>query len=195
MCFSFFKSNNNNNNNQSNNNPAPVIKTNSNSNSQTFQFGGIPSSLGEFQSLPEASLDTPFKAAALTVLALCAFVNNKEASFEMLDFLRGPRPLSNMDKSFLKDRFMDNGKYIPFSYFEGATPDNDYTPAQPLRLTVKSDVHSYENDGYCRLNLRSGGADSPRQIVLRKLGDGTWRLWDQFVMVGIRDPKSQNPWA
>ena len=193
MCFSFFKSNNN---NQSNNNPSkPAPSVQVDRNTQSFQFSKIPSSLSEMQALPEASLDNPFKVAALTMLALCAFPSNKEAAFEMLDFLRGPRPLSNMDKSFFRDRFMDNGKYIPFSYFDGATPDNDYTPAQPLRLTIKADVHSYENQGYARLNLRSGGADSPRQIVLRQMGDGSWRLWDQFVMVGIRDPKSQNPWA
>ncbi len=193
MCLSFFKSNNNNNNGNNNSQPAPQPKADPNT--AVFTFSSIPSSLAEFTSLPEARLDTPFKAAALTVLALAAYPSNKDAALEMLDFLRGPRPMSNMDKSFIRDRFMDNGKYIPFSYFEGATPANDYTPNQPLTLTVKADAHSYDNQGYARLNLRSGGADSPRQISLRQKSDGTWCLWDQFVMVGIREPKSQNPWA
>ena len=30
---------------------------------------------------------------------------------------------------------------------------------------------------------------------MRRKGDGTWLLWDQFLLVGIRDPKSADPWA
>ena len=40
---------------------------------ETFTFTSLPESLAEMQALPEASLDTPFKTAALTVLALCAY--------------------------------------------------------------------------------------------------------------------------
>ena len=41
---------------------------------ETFTFTSLPESLAEMQALPEASLDTPFKTAALTVLALCAYL-------------------------------------------------------------------------------------------------------------------------
>ena len=40
---------------------------------ETFTFAALPESLAELQALPEASLDTPYKTAALTVLALCAY--------------------------------------------------------------------------------------------------------------------------
>ncbi len=40
---------------------------------ETFTFASLPESLAEMQALPEARLDTPFKTAALTVLALCAY--------------------------------------------------------------------------------------------------------------------------
>jgi hypothetical protein len=46
-----------------------------------------------------------------------------------------------------------------------------------------------------KLFLRSGGADNPREVVLRKKADGQWLLWDQMLMVGIRTPKSADPWA
>ena len=39
----------------------------------TFTFQELPESLAQMQALPEASLDTPFKTAALTVCALCAY--------------------------------------------------------------------------------------------------------------------------
>ena len=112
----------------------------------------------------------------------------------MLNWLRGPRPLSGYDISFLNDRFRD-GRHVPYSYFEGAVPDNDYTPKKPYTITVTAGPYADANPGYKKLHIRSGGADNPREIVLRQLGDGTWCLWDQFLMVGIRTPKSQDPWA
>ena len=83
-------------------------------------FPKLPESFEEFKSLPEAQLSDPFDAAALTVLAFCFYSENKEECFKMLDYLRGPRPLSVMDKQFIADRFRDKD-YVPRSYFKGAT--------------------------------------------------------------------------
>ena len=161
---------------------------------ETFTFAALPESLAQLQALPEASLDTPFKTAALTLCALCAYAADKQIGTEMLNWLRGPRPLSNQEISFLNDRFRE-GTHVPFSYFKGATPANDYTPDQPFTVTVESNPYSDANPGYMKLFLRSGGADNPREVVLRKKGDGQWMLWDQFLLVGIRQPKSADPWA
>ena len=46
-----------------------------------------------------------------------------------------------------------------------------------------------------KLFIKSSGADNAREVVMRKLGDGRWMLWDQMLLVSIRDPKSKNPWA
>lgn len=162
---------------------------------ETFVFESLPESLAQLQALPQASLDTPFKAAALTVLALCAYGADKAIGIEMLNFLRGPRPLSPHEISFLDDRFRDGQWYVPFSYFKGATPDNDYTPTTPYTLEIESNSTSAVNEGYMKLILKSGGADNPRNLTLRMKGDGRWFLWEQFLMVGIRTPKSQDPWA
>ncbi len=162
---------------------------------ETIVIQELPESVEQLQALPEAAMDTPFKTAALTVCALCAYGAEPSIGIEMLNFLKGPKPLTNIELSFLKDRFADDHYYIAFSYFDGATPENDYQPSKPYTLTVESDPYSYQNEGYAKLNIRSGGADSPRQVVLRKAGDGKWYLWEQFLMVGIREPKSKNPWA
>lgn len=66
----------------------------------TFTFQALPESLAQMQALPEASLDTPFKTAALTVCALCAYGADKNIGKEMLNWLRGPRPLNGQDISF-----------------------------------------------------------------------------------------------
>lgn len=162
---------------------------------ETFTFSALPESLAEMQALPEASLDTPFQAAALTVLALCAYAADKNIGTEMLNWLRGPRPLNGMDISFLNDRFRGNRTYIPFSYFAGAKPNNDYTPTQPFTITVESNHVSAAEQGYMKLFIPCGGADSPRPIKLRMKGDGTWLLWEQYLLTDIRQPKSSDPWA
>ena len=161
---------------------------------KTFTFPTLPESLEEMQALPEATLEDPFQTAALTVCALCAYAADKCIGIKMLNWLRGPRPLSPHDLSFLNDRFRD-GINIPFSYFKGAVPGNDYTPSQPFTLTIEAGLYAEANPGYKKLHIRSGGADNPREVVLRQKGDGTWLLWDQFLMVGIRQAKSDDPWA
>ena len=160
----------------------------------SFCFSELPETLEQMQSLPESSLDTPYKTAALALCALCCYAVDREKGTEMLTFLRGPKgALSAYETQFLNDRLRDQ-QYVPFSYFEGARPDNDYRPNEPYRITFYSDPYSFNNEGYAKLNVRSGGADSPRQIQLRRKGS-QWYLWEQFVLVGIRKPASQDPWA
>lgn len=163
--------------------------------SETFTFTALPESVDQLKALPEASLDSPFKTAALTVCALCAYAADKQIGIEMLNFLKGPKPLSPFEISFLDDRFRDGNTYVPFSYFKGATPDNNYTPSEPFTITVSSNPYSNANEGYMKLFVRSGGADNPREIVMRMKGDGKWFLWEQFLLVGILIPKSADPWA
>lgn len=156
-------------------------------------FSSLPSTFEEFASLPQAALSTPFDTAAMTVLAFCYYPQNKDLALQMVNYLRGPRPLSG-DMSFIADRFRDSD-YVPRSYFEGSTPANDYTPDEPYTIVVTENPYSYQNEGYATLYITSGGADSPRSVQLRKAKDGKWYLWEQFILVGIRQPESSNPWA
>lgn len=160
--------------------------------SETFTFQSLPESLEELKELPEAALDTPFKTAALTLCALCAYSKDEEVGKEMLNWLKGPQPLSNAELQFLKERITGR-THVPFSYFAGAKPDNDYTPDEPFTLTISDNPYSYQNQNYAVMHLKSGGADNPRQIKLRKKGN-QWFLWEQFVLVDIRAPKSADPW-
>ncbi len=154
----------------------------------------LPESLAQMQAMPEAALQNPFQTAALTVCALCAYAADPSIGTQMLNWLRGPRPLMGGELAFLKDRFRD-GQHVPFSYFSGAVPENDYTPRQPFTLVIEAGIYADANPGYKKLHLRSGGADNPREVVLRQKGDGQWLLWEQMLMVGIRQPKSADPWA
>ena len=145
------------------------------------------------------SFKDPFSIAAAAVAALCRFPEDADACFAMLDAIKGPQPLSNLDKSFIRNRFFDGKDYVPRSYFEGAVPANDYTPDQPYRIRVSESVHSRDqfDQGYITLYVKSGGADSERPVVLRnKPSTGEWFLWNHVgILADIRVPKKDDPWA
>jgi hypothetical protein len=91
---------------------------------------------------------------------------------------------------------MDKVDYVPRSFFLGATPGNNYTPSKPLTLEFRDSAAQFSEEGYCRLDIRSGGADTPRQVTLRqKPSTGEWFLWEQMLLGQIRKPAEQDPWA
>ncbi len=163
--------------------------------SETFTFRTLPGNLAELQALPEASLDSPFKTAALTLAALCSFEKNEYAVHEMLDFLKGPESLSAFEKQFLRDRL--TGKtYKSFSFFAGAAPDNNYQPSMPYQITVTSSPYSFPEENWATLYVQSGGADSPRPLKFRKKpSTGQWFLNEIQCLSDIRTPQAEDPWA
>ena len=163
---------------------------------EIFTFPTLPESLAQMQALPEAALATPFQTAALTVLALRVYAADRSAGTEMLNWLRGPRPLNGQEISFLNDRFRGGKTYLPFTYFVGATPENNYAPTQPYRIVIESNHVSGAEQGYRKLFIPCGGADDPRPIKLRQRGsDGKWFLWEQYLLTGVKLPKQEDPWA
>jgi hypothetical protein len=149
------------------------------------------------KAMPEASLKEPENTAALAIAALTLYPIDKETSLQMLEFLQGPKGLSPYDKQFLADRFRDKD-YVPRSYFSGATPENNYEPSEPYTLTFFENPYSRDNfsEGYLTLHIKSGGADSARQLKLRtKPSTGQWFLWEQFLLSDIRQPVAADPWA
>ena len=163
---------------------------------ETIVFPTVPDRYEEFTALPQAAMATPFETAAMTVIALCVYPRDPETSVRMLNFLRGPRPLNGQEISFLNDRFRDGKTYLPFTYFAGAAPENNYTPSLPYTVRVESSHVSGEEPGYMKLFIPCGGADAPRPIKLRQRGsDGKWFLWEQYLLTGVRTPKAADPWA
>jgi len=167
--------------------------------SKSYSFPALPNNAEELLALPGVSFQDPFAVAALAVCAFNRFPESPDDCFAMVDALKGPQPLSGMDKAFIKDRFMDGKDYVPRSYFKGAVPDNDYTPDEPFTIAVKESVHSRDqfSQGYITLYLKSGGADSERPVTLRhKPSTDEWFLWNHVgILADIRPPKSSDPWA
>lgn len=162
---------------------------------ETFQFNVLPQNLSELQSLPEASLDSAFKTAALVIVALTMYEQDTAACFEMLNFLKGPEPLSEFEKQFLKDR-LSGATYKTMSFFDGATPGNNYQPTVPYMLKVSENPYSFDNENWAVMYVTSGGADSPRPIKLRKKpSTGQWFLNEIQCLSDIRTPVAADPWA
>ena len=135
-----------------------------------------------------------FAVAALSVAVLCNYEHDVQETVNMLNFLRGPRPLSPRDVLFLRDRLSGKG-YKTFSYLKGSSPTNNYTPAQPYQITVSTNAYSYQQKDYATLYLKSSGADSQRPVTLRrKPSTGQWFVWEINYLSDVRIPASQDAW-
>lgn len=125
----------------------------------------LPGTAAEFEALPRRA---PEEVCACFLCALNLYIKDKDAGVAAMDLLRGPRPMTPYDAQFLRDRLRGK-EYLPLAYFEGAAPENSYTPAQPYVLNVLPDPRPQDMEpGYLRLFLRTAGADSPRPIKLRQ---------------------------
>lgn len=160
-----------------------------------FSFAALPTTVEELKALPEASLNTPFKTAALAIAVLTNYEKDPEGTYAMLNVLKGPEPLSNMEKQHLQDRL--RGKiYKVFSFFAGATVENDYTPDAPYKISVFENPYSFAEENWAVMWVKSAGADDVRPIKLRKKpSTGEWFINEIQCLSDIRTPKSLDKWA
>ena len=160
---------------------------------QGIAFPALPATLNQFTSLPHAGLQSPYETAAMFVVALSVYPQNKDESIAMINFLKGPAPLSARNLDLFKMQVTD---YLSRSYFAGSTPQNDYAPTKPYTVVITDNPHSYGVQGVVKLFVYCGGADSPRPIEMRLAKDGKWYLTEySSLLSGIRKPESTNPWA
>lgn len=161
---------------------------------KVVEIKSLPTSLEELQAMDGADLKDEFKVAALVVAVLCNYEKNMDATFEMLEFLNGPNTISKYDKEFIRDRLKDK-QYKTFSFFEGTSPQNNYTTTAPYKIKVSTNPYSYQVGNYVTLWLDSSGSDNPRPIKLRKKpSTGQWFVNDITFLSDIRIPVAQDEW-
>jgi len=162
---------------------------------ESFTFAALPTNVEELKALPEASLDSAFKTTALCIAALCNLEKDAAATWEMLDFLKGPESVNEREKAFIKERLAGK-QYKTFSFFKGATPENGYVPASPYTITVNENPYSFDEENWATLYVTSGGADAPRPVKLRrKPSTNQWFINEIQCLSDIRIPTEQDPWA
>ena len=162
---------------------------------ESFSFSSLPTSVEELKSLPEASLDSAFKTTALCIAVLCNLEKDLAATWEMLEYLKGPESVNEREKAFIKERLL--GKpYKALSFFEGATPNNGYTPTTPYTIFVSETQYSFDEENWATLYVKSAGADAKRPIKLRrKPSTNQWFINEIQCLADIRIPTSQDEWA
>ncbi|NLW28291.1 MAG: hypothetical protein GXY98_00035 [Erysipelothrix sp.] len=172
------------------------IKNFSNKNTVwTVTFDKLPTTFDTFKDLPEAVLKEPYHTGALLIASLCLWNTDKDLAIEMINFLKGPQQLSPYDIQFISER-LRNKEYLPYSYLEGSTPKNGYTPSKPYTIKLSTVPTSFDEKGYAKLYLQSSGADSLRPVQLRQRPSSKeWFLWEQMLLSDIRIPISEDLWA
>jgi hypothetical protein len=140
-----------------------------------------------------------FEVVALYFAALKAYdPKNPKVCFDMMEELcESPtykisqiNSFNAFSENFLKvDAFGKTGrlqwkyKYVGNAYFDGANPDNGYTPSEPKTVTLEDYVYSseYSSDAQSyvyKIVSRFEGADSERIIqVYQDTIDGKWYIF------------------
>ena len=172
-----------------------IVSVSENGDSYTVCISSMPKNEDE---LKYFDLTNEYEAATAVMCTLINFENNFDNALDMLDYIMGPEEPSEYDESFLKNQF-EQYPYVVRSYFDGATPENDYEISDEIKITVSENPYSRDEDGYVKLWFKSSGADSERSITLRKKeSTGEWFLYSDTykgITAGIREPKSQDKWA
>ncbi len=164
---------------------------------KTFRFDYIPTTLEEFMALPNTDMKNEYAVPALTVMALNAYELAPEECHKMMEYLNGPDELTNSNKLFIEDRFMDHNGYKVRSYFKGASPENNYKPNHPYTITVSNSAHSRIDDNYLELYVKCYGADNDRKVRLRhKPSTDQWFIVSyDGLLADVQTPAEKDPWA
>ena len=161
----------------------------------TYTFSSVPSNAGDIR---QYKLDSPYKTMALLIMAFRTWTpENPETCLEMLDYLTDTGSvISGSDRkcpfsqykpwiSALHDRMTQNNKYkyIGNAYLGGAAPENNYTPDNPVTVTLRQSVYDpyTEGDAWAPLQKQVliffAGADNERYCLFSQDEDGNWKVF------------------
>jgi len=161
---------------------------------ETITFSRLPVSVDDLQNMDESYFKDYYTAAAIYVATCCLYEENTDECLDMIDYLNGPDDVSKYDIEYIRDRLLGK-QYKTYSYFEGATPDNDYTASQPYTITVNNNPYSFDEENIAKLYMQSSGSDSERFITLRlKPSTGIWYFVESGLFADIKIPVSEDPW-
>ena len=166
----------------------------------TFTFPTVPKT---YEDIVQYKLDSPYKTMALLFMAYRTWTpDNPDDCLQMMDYLTNTKsdsgktdaeghklavPCSeyNYWKSFVKDRMTQNNKYryIGNAYLGGATPSNDYTPTEPITVTVRQSVYDPykaaegQSPELKQVLIHIAGADNDRYGLFYQDQRGDWRVF------------------
>lgn len=129
-------------------------------------FDTLPTDYDVFVSLAEKKLHVPENTAGLFVIALRIYAVDQELGIKMISFLRHENAISDLEEKKLLLDPLNKARYIPLSYFKGATDSNGYTPEEPYTITIKDNRLKSKNKYEKTLYIGCSGCGAYRPITL-----------------------------
>ena len=169
-----------------------------------IEFLMLPKTIDELRLINRTGNNGKFITVALLIAALKAWkTNDEETCAEMMKELLNsptvPNNYNNFTKSFVKDRMLQNDKYLFLAdaYFDGAEPNNGYKPSEPLTVTLREYPYApqvskmYGPELYVEKIVSDfKGADSERSVsVYQDPKDHKWYIWSDSYKSLLVDVK------
>ncbi|MBN1583240.1 MAG: hypothetical protein JXA89_21200 [Anaerolineae bacterium] len=168
----------------------------------SVQIEQLPKSVQDFVALRDQIAQSPQGGAAMMVLAILAYTEDRTLGWQCLTVAVDRERLQEGSKGY-KGWQLSNGDlqriqlqvqdkpYLPKSYIEGATPENGYALSGPPYVIACSD-NPYSGDlesGTYKVFVACSGASSPRPITLKRNDKGFWKAseWSS-LLVGVKAP-------
>lgn len=162
----------------------------------------IPTSLEAFVALRDQVSQVPQGGVAMMVIALHIFADDQELGRQCLTvavdrgrLVEGPEgyrgwQLGKRDLRRIQNQ-VERQPYLPRSYFEDATPENDYDLGEPPFTLAFSD-NPYSGDpssGVYKVFVNCSGAQSARPATVKRNNRGIWKAdsWSSLI-TGVRAP-------
>ena len=158
----------------------------------TIEFLALPKNVEDLKLIDISGDNGKFVVVALLLASLKTWKKEDEETCsemmkELLNSPTVPNNYSNFTKSFVKDRMLQNDKYdfLADAYFDGASPDNGYTPNNPLSITLREYPYAPQLSTMYGPNIYVEkivsdfkGADSERSVsVYKDPKDQKWYIW------------------
>jgi uncharacterized repeat protein (TIGR01451 family) len=175
----------------------------SQSNGSVF-FNRIPHTLDKFIELQNQIAHTPQGAVAMMLIAMRIYQQYPIEGMKCMTAActgslivpssaagsYGGYIMSNV--STLKER-LKIYPYLPFIYYQGAEPENGYTPdAPPYKANMYTNLYSYSQSSggmWIKLFVETKGADSNRPVSVRKAGNIYKVVEYSSLYLGPKPPK------
>lgn len=166
-------------------------------------INSLPDTLESFTALRDKLSSTPQGGAACFVVANAIYVTNKDLGLQCITLCTDiyhigdapPNSVNVKGKIINKSKQMDldmrvfSKPFLARSYFDGANPDNNYTPNTPLSISIYRQPIDTEQNNRLKLFVVCGGADTARPITLSKNSAGIWKAYEfSSLQVGCRPP-------
>ncbi len=161
------------------------------------RIDALPDSMEAFLALQRRLAQTPQGGAAMAVVALLLYVEDRAlgerclalaADPERVD--EGPRgPQLTRAQLWLFESQLSRQPYLPRSYLRGTSPAEGYRlPVPPYVLEFSDNRFSGDPEtGPYKVYVACSGADRPRPVTVRKGEDGLWRALEwSSLLVGVK---------